>query len=92
MENLIFFLLFLIYICAITLIYSIYFMGAFEFILPIMNWVIKDKETADGIFMVVFWFAAGFLLVILSILKIDNIVLWINSPWLTNICKDPLFL
>ena len=82
-----FFLLFFIYISLWGALYVVYFMGAFEFIRLGLIYLMKDTDSADMIFFTFFWFTAGVVLVIVSLGLMDNIVLWINNPWLNNICE-----
>ena len=87
MENFIFPILFFAYVCLWTGLYVIYFIGAFELIRPKLIYIMKDKDSADFIFFPIFWFAAGLFLVVVALSIMDDVVLWINNPWLNTICN-----
>ncbi len=90
MEDLVFTSLVMLYICLVTGVYVVYFIAAFKFAHPTLRCLIQDEDTADMIFFAVFWFAAGIILIIVSLSAMDNIVSWINSPWLNNLYEQSM--
>lgn len=83
MENIEFFLLFMAYVCIWTLIYALSLVG----VVKISNCITKDEDI-NGTIFVMFWAIGGLTLPIVAINLMDDIVLWINNPWLSNICME----
>jgi hypothetical protein len=47
----------------------------------------KDKDTSGTVF-ILFWVMLAIIIQVIALSLMDNIVLWINNPWLNNMSKE----